>query len=215
MYIFLILCGCSNWRYSYRLLVNCLKIGTLLQTTIWFIQIEKTIVKKITEYRMRTFLRVLPIYKMSAQGGFTTESTFAWFWLKLRRFLEHISRVFNNFQWNLHGSKISKISSSSCCRHQKFAYKFSSMPGNESKKSWFWQFYVEFWHFSSCPFWHKYFTDQLFSAFHKLFCQIANLWDIDLRFSGIISDVNSDNPVQFRTCVEVAHQNSFFFRDFG
>ena len=37
-----------------------------------------------------------------------------------------------------------------------------------------------------------------FSAFYRLFCKIANLWDIDLKFSGFISDVNIDIPAKFR-----------------
>ena len=62
-----------------------------------------------------------------------------------------------------------------------------------------------------------YFTDQLFSAFYRLFCKIANLWDIDLKFSGFISDVNSDNPAKFR---EVSMPRSCIsknrvFQDFG
>ena len=43
-----------------------------------------------------------------------------------------------------------------------------------------------------------YFKDQLFPAFYRLFCKIATLWDIDLKFSGIISDINMDNPAKFR-----------------
>ena len=38
----------------------------------------------------------------------------------------------------------------------------------------------------------------LFSAFYRLFCKIADLWDIDLKFSGFIFDVNIDNPAKFR-----------------
>ena len=42
-----------------------------------------------------------------------------------------------------------------------------------------------------------YFTDKLFSAFYRLFCKIANLWNIDLKFSGFISNINLDNPENF------------------
>ena len=47
-----------------------------------------------------------------------------------------------------------------------------------------------------------YFVHQLFSAFYRLVCKIANLGDIDLEFSGSISDVNSDNIVKW-ACLEV------------
>ena len=62
-----------------------------------------------------------------------------------------------------------------------------------------------------------YFTDQLFSAFYRLFFKIANLLDIDLKFSGFISDVNIDIPAKFR---EVSRSRSCIsknrdFRDFG
>ena len=43
-----------------------------------------------------------------------------------------------------------------------------------------------------------YFTDQHLAPLYRLFCKIANLWDIDLKFSGFICDVNSDNPAKFR-----------------
>ena len=43
-----------------------------------------------------------------------------------------------------------------------------------------------------------YFTDQLFSVFYRLFFEIANLCDIDLKFSGFIFDINSDNHAKFR-----------------
>ena len=36
-----------------------------------------------------------------------------------------------------------------------------------------------------------------FSAFYRLFCKIANFWDIDLKFSELISDANIDNPAIF------------------
>ena len=42
-----------------------------------------------------------------------------------------------------------------------------------------------------------YFTDQLLSAFYRLFSKLLNLSDIDLKFSGLISDVNSDYPAKF------------------
>ena len=46
-----------------------------------------------------------------------------------------------------------------------------------------------------------------FSAFYRLFSKIGDLWDIDLKFPGFISDVNSDNPAPFhrvsmpRSCI--------------
>ena len=42
-----------------------------------------------------------------------------------------------------------------------------------------------------------------FSAFYRMFCKIANLWDIDLKFSGFISDVNIGNPAisMPRSCI--------------
>ena len=62
-----------------------------------------------------------------------------------------------------------------------------------------------------------YSTDQLFAGYYRLLCKIANLWDIDLKFSGFISDVNMDNPAKFR---EVSMPRSWTsknrdFRDFG
>ena len=36
------------------------------------------------------------------------------------------------------------------------------------------------------------------ASFYILFCKIVNLGDIDLKFSGSISDVNIDNPAKFR-----------------
>ena len=48
---------------------------------------------------------------------------------------------------------------------------------------------------------------QLFLAFYRSFCKIANLLDIDLNFSGIILDVNMDNSAKFcevslpRSCI--------------
>ena len=62
-----------------------------------------------------------------------------------------------------------------------------------------------------------YFKYQIFSAFHRLFCEIANLRDIDLKFSGFISDVNIDIPAKFlevsmpRNCISENRD----FRDFG
>ena len=51
-----------------------------------------------------------------------------------------------------------------------------------------------------------YFRDSIFSAFYRLFCKIANLWDIDLKFPRFLSAVNSDNPKNFvkLACLEVA-----------
>ena len=50
-----------------------------------------------------------------------------------------------------------------------------------------------------CVLWADlYFTDYLFSAFYRLFCIIANLWNIDLQFSGFITDVHMDNHAKFR-----------------
>ena len=40
--------------------------------------------------------------------------------------------------------------------------------------------------------------NQVFTAFQRLFCNLANLGNVDLKFSGSISDVNIDNPVNFR-----------------
>ena len=62
-----------------------------------------------------------------------------------------------------------------------------------------------------------YFADQLFSAFHRLFCQISNLWDIDPKFSGSISDVNIYNSAKIRevgmpgNCIS----KNRVFQDFG
>ena len=56
------------------------------------------------------------------------------------------------------------------------------------------------------------FTDKLF-----LFCKIANLEDIDLKFSESISNVNIGNPAKFRdvsiprSCISKNRD----FRDFG
>ena len=33
-----------------------------------------------------------------------------------------------------------------------------------------------------------------FSAFYRLFCKIVNLWDIDMKFSENIYDVDMNNP---------------------
>ena len=44
----------------------------------------------------------------------------------------------------------------------------------------------------------RYFKEQLFSVFHRVFCKIANVSDIDLKFSGSISDFNIDDPAKFR-----------------
>ena len=57
--------------------------------------------------------------------------------------------------------------------------------------------------FTGCSVFYR----QAFPAFYRLFCKIANLWDIDLKFSGSIFDVNSDNPEKFhevsmpRSCI--------------
>ena len=62
-----------------------------------------------------------------------------------------------------------------------------------------------------------YSTGQHLAPFYRLFCKIANLGDIDLKFSGSISDVNIDNHAKFG---EVGIPRSCFsknrvFRDFG
>ena len=45
-----------------------------------------------------------------------------------------------------------------------------------------------------------YFIGQLFSAFYRIFYKIANLWNIDLKLLGFISDVNFAKLA----CLEVA-----------
>ena len=55
-----------------------------------------------------------------------------------------------------------------------------------------------------------YFTYQLFPAFNILFCRIANLWDIDLKFPGHISDV-LQNFMKL-ACLEIAFSNMSIFR---
>ena len=61
------------------------------------------------------------------------------------------------------------------------------------------------------------FYGQVFLAFYRLFCKIADIRDIDLKFSGSISDVNSDNPAQFlevsmpRSCIS----KNRVFQNFG
>ena len=50
-------------------------------------------------------------------------------------------RLFNSLSWNPHGSK---LSSSSCCRHQKFTYKCSSKSGNEAQSPDFGHFFLQF-----------------------------------------------------------------------
>ena len=63
---------------------------------------------------------------------------------------------------------------------------------------------------------HSVFYRPAFSAFYRLFCKIANLGDIDLKFSRFICDVNSDNPAKFhevsmpRSCISKNRD----FRDF-
>ena len=42
-----------------------------------------------------------------------------------------------------------------------------------------------------------YFTDQFILEFHKLFCKITYLRDIDLKFSGSIFKVIIDNTANF------------------
>ena len=54
-----------------------------------------------------------------------------------------------------------------------------------------------------------YFKDQFFSAFYRLFCKIVNLWDIDLKYSGFVSDVYMGNP-KFR---EVSMPRSCIFKN--
>ena len=63
-----------------------------------------------------------------------------------------------------------------------------------------------------------YFTDQLFSASHRLFRKIVNLEDIELKFTdGSISEVNIDNPAKFcevsmpRACISKNRD----FQNFG
>ena len=62
------------------------------------------------------------------------------------------------------------------------------------------------------------FKNQLFLAFYRFFCKNTNLGDIDLKFSGSLSDVNRDNHAKFCEvkvkCLEVISQNRVF-RDFG
>ena len=62
-----------------------------------------------------------------------------------------------------------------------------------------------------------YFTDQHLAPFYRLFCKIANLWDIDLKFSGFISDVNCDNPEKYREFSMPRNwiSKNRVFRDFG
>ena len=55
-----------------------------------------------------------------------------------------------------------------------------------------------------------YFTDQLFRAVYRLFCKIVNLLNINLKFSGFISDVNCDNPAKFR---EVSKRRSCILKN--
>ena len=43
-----------------------------------------------------------------------------------------------------------------------------------------------------------YFTDKHFASLFKLFCKIANPQDIDLKFSGSISDIDIDSPTKCR-----------------
>ena len=58
------------------------------------------------------------------------------------------------------------------------------------------------------------FTDQLFfGTYYISFCKIANICDIDLKFSGLVSDVNMDNPAKFRE-VGMPRKCIFKNRDF-
>ena len=50
-------------------------------------------------------------------------------------------------------------------------------------------------------------------AISRLFCKIANLWDVDLKFSGIISDVNMDKTAKFCE-VSMPWSNIFLNLDF-
>ena len=61
------------------------------------------------------------------------------------------------------------------------------------------------------------FTVQLFTAFHRLFCKIANLGDIDLKFSGSLSDFNVGNPAKIRevTMPKSCISKDRDFRTFG
>ena len=54
-----------------------------------------------------------------------------------------------------------------------------------------------------------YLSYQLFSAFYIMFCKIENLWDIDLKFSGFISDVNM---TILQNLVKLACQENAFLK---
>ena len=59
---------------------------------------------------------------------------------------------------------------------------------------------------------HSVFYRPAFASFLRLFCKIANLQDIDLKFAGSISDSNIDNPAKFReVSLEVAFLKMRFF----
>ena len=54
-------------------------------------------------------------------------------------------------------------------------------------------------------------------AFYRLFCKLANLGDIDLKFSGLIFDINiNNNPANFLklACSEVAVSENRLFERF-
>ena len=55
-----------------------------------------------------------------------------------------------------------------------------------------------------------HFTIHLFTVFFRLICKLANIRDIDLRFSGTISDINFDDIAKFR---EVGMRRSCIFRN--
>ena len=56
---------------------------------------------------------------------------------------------------------------------------------------------------------HFIFYRPAFSAIYRLFYKIANLWDIDLTFSGFISDISSDNPAKY---VKLAYLEVVFLK---
>ena len=60
-----------------------------------------------------------------------------------------------------------------------------------------------------------YFVDQHFAPFYRLFCKIANLQSIDLKFSGSISVDNDENLTIVKlACLDVAFPK-IVFSDFG
>ena len=64
------------------------------------------------------------------------------------------------------------------------------------------------------------FYKPVFSAFPTLVCRIANLGDIDLEFSGSISNVNVHDPAIFRdisiprNCISLNTRQSYVFFSF-